>query len=30
MSLGITGNGLRIGDGGALENRQPNLCTKFQ
>ena len=24
----IAANGLRIGDGGAFEKRQPSLCTK--
>jgi len=23
----VTDNGLRIGDGGAFEKRQPNICT---
>jgi len=26
----IAGNGLRIGDGGAFEKRQPNICTNAQ
>jgi len=28
--LGITANGLRIGDGGAFEKRQPQICTNAQ
>jgi hypothetical protein len=28
--LKITANGLRIGDGGGFENRQPNICTNAQ
>jgi hypothetical protein len=27
---GITHNGLRIGDGGAFEKRQPNISTNAQ
>lgn len=26
----MAGNGLRIGDGGAFEKRQPNICTNAQ
>ena len=26
----IAANGLRIGDGGAFEKRQPNICTNAQ
>jgi hypothetical protein len=26
----LAGNGLRIGDGGAFEKRQPNICTNAQ
>jgi hypothetical protein len=26
----ISANGLRIGDGGAFEKRQPNICTNAQ
>ena len=28
--LGMTHNGLRIGDGGAFEKCQPNICTNAQ
>ncbi len=30
VSEKITAYGLRIGDGGAFENHQPNICTKTQ
>jgi len=28
--LKMTHNGLRIGDGGVFEKRQPNICTNAQ
>jgi hypothetical protein len=30
MMLVVAYNGLRIGDGGAFEKRQPNICTNTQ
>jgi hypothetical protein len=29
-SAALAPNGLRIGDGGAFEKRQPNICTNAQ
>jgi len=30
LSVSVATNGLRIGDGGAFEKRQPNICTNTQ